>query len=151
MTSRARFCISAAHTAEDIEYALAVLKDVVRDTGVNYALSHKMTEGHGVLSKGTTNQCSFLKCIQCFQLILAKKVSTVLSHFVQQALLNKYEYCHLKQCQHSALALSIFLACATISKLKKQQPSRCESLDAALVVLVASMAQLVYIWIWKRS
>eukprot|EP01084_Bolivina_argentea_P113313 201979_1 len=38
LLSRARFCVSSAHTAQDIDDALLSLEKVARDVGVRYAL-----------------------------------------------------------------------------------------------------------------
>jgi serine palmitoyltransferase len=44
LAARARICISAAHTCEDLDYCLGVLKDVGERTGCLYQpqVSHKL-------------------------------------------------------------------------------------------------------------
>ncbi|KAH3764846.1 serine palmitoyltransferase 1 [Pelomyxa schiedti] len=44
LDSRVRFCVSAAHTADDIKFALASLKEVIEICGVDYAHTHATSE-----------------------------------------------------------------------------------------------------------
>jgi len=53
MDSRVRFCVSAAHTPLDMEYALKVLKEVVDKCAVDYTATYKYAEHHKSTKKFT--------------------------------------------------------------------------------------------------
>ena len=42
LTSRARICISAAHTREDLDRAIAALQEVAEECGLKYNVSRRL-------------------------------------------------------------------------------------------------------------